>query len=407
MEVSDSKKGWLVVAAGTGLNLALGVLYAWSVFAKQFTDPLASGGFGWTKTQSALPYTLAIAVFALMMIPAGRLQDRFGPRLVATCGAVLTGLGLIVAGFATAEFMAPALIGFGLMGGAGIGLGYSAATPAAVKWFHASRKGVITGFVVSGFGLAPVYIAPLSRYLLNNYGLSGAFRILGVIFAVLAGLLCQLIVNPPVAPASCAPGAAPAGDSWRDMVRTPTFYMLWLQYACAATAGLMIIGHLARIISIQSAGTISVGYLFVALLAIFNASGRIAAGFFSDRFGRNLTIALVCLTQAVVMFCFARFTTDTGFFIGAALVGFNYGACLSLFPSKTADQWGTRNFGLNYGIMFTAWGVGGVFGPILAGKIADASGSYAGAYAIASGMLLFAAVLSIGLAKWGLRRATA
>jgi MFS family permease len=407
MDAYDAKKGWLVVAAGTGLNLALGVLYAWSVFAKQFTDPLDKGGFGWTKTESALPYTLAIAVFALMMIPAGRLQDRFGPRLVATCGAFLIGLGLFVAGFATADSMAPALFGFGLLGGAGIGLGYSSATPAAVKWFHSSRKGVITGIVVSGFGLAPVYIAPLSRALLNAYGLSGAFKILGVAFAVLAGLLCQLIVNPPLASKNAASGAGLAGDTWRDMVRTPTFYMLWLQYACAATAGLMIIGHLARIVSIQSAGASSVGYLFVALLAIFNASGRIAAGFFSDRFGRNLTIALVCLTQAVVLFVFGRISNDLGFFFGAALVGFNYGACLSLFPSKTADQWGTRNFGLNYGIMFTAWGVGGVFGPILAGRIADASGSYAAAYAIASGMLLFAAALSIGLAKWGLKRVTA
>jgi MFS transporter, OFA family, oxalate/formate antiporter len=400
-------KGWLVVAAGTGLNLALGVLYTWSIFAKQMTEPLAGGGFGWSKTASALPYTLAIAVFALMMIPAGRLQDRLGPRLVATCGAILIGLGLIVAGFATADSMAPALLGFGVLGGAGIGLGYAAATPAAVKWFPPERKGMITGIVVSGFGVAPVYIAPLSRYLLDTYGLSGAFRILGVSFAVLAGLLCQFIVNPPAKSPTAVANAAATGDSWRDMLRTRTFYVLWLQYACAATAGLMIIGHLAKIITIQSGGGITLGYLFVALLAIFNASGRIAAGFFSDRIGRNKTLAMVCLCQAVAMFFFSSLSGSAGFFTGAALVGFNYGACLSLFPSKTADAWGTRNFGLNYGILFTAWGVGGVFGPILAGRIADSTGSYSLAFAIASGMMLFAAALSLVQGRFGVARQAA
>src|SRR5512136_2044269 len=173
-------RGWLVTFSGTGLNLALGVLYSWSVFGKQLTDTLDKGGFGWSKTQAALPYTIAIAFFAGMMVPAGRLQDRFGPRVVATAGAILTGLGLIVSGFATPGSMVPVIIGFGMMAGTGIGLGYASATPAAVKWFPPEKKGLITGIVVSGFGLASVYIAPLSRYLLASYGVSTSFVILGV-----------------------------------------------------------------------------------------------------------------------------------------------------------------------------------------------------------------------------------
>ena len=191
------KRGWIVTFAGTGLNLTLGILYAWSMFAKQMTEAVENGGFGWSKTVATLPYTIAIAVFAIVMVPAGRLQDKFGPRIIATIGAIFAGAGLIVASFATAENMFFAVIGFGVLGGTGIGLGYSAATPAAVKWFSSAKKGLITGLVVGGFGLAPVYIAPLSRYLLATYGIGNSFRILGIAFTITATALAQLIKNPP------------------------------------------------------------------------------------------------------------------------------------------------------------------------------------------------------------------
>lgn len=395
-----TNKGWKVVFAGMGLNLALGVLYAWSVFGKQLTEAVENGGYGWTKTQAALPYTIAIAIFAIMMVPAGRLQDKFGPRIVATIGAIMTGLGLIVSGFATPDNIMPVLIGFGVMAGMGFGLGYSAATPAAVKWFGAEKKGLVTGIVVSGFGLAPVYIAPLSKFLLSEYGISASFQILGAAFAVVTFFLCQLIKNPPVvapAAANASTSAAPSPKkdySWRDMLRTPTFYLLWVEYAFVAIAGLMIIGHLAKIVAVQSGNTIQIGFLFVAILAIFNASGRIIAGIVSDKIGRIKTLFMVCMTQAVVMFLFSNFSTITAFIIGSAIVGFSYGACLSLFPSTTADFWGSKNLGLNYGLLFTAWGVGGVFGPILAGIIADMTGNYNMAYMVASGLMVLAGLLT-------------
>ena len=179
------------------------------------------------------------------------------------------------------------------------------------------------------------------------------------------------------------------------MIRTPEFYSLYIQYACAATAGLMIIGHLAKIVSVQSGNRITIGFLLVALLAIFNAGGRVVAGIVSDYVGRVVTIAFVCIVQAMTMFFFPHFTTVNAFILGSVLVGFNYGACLSLFPATTADYWGTKNLGLNYGILFTAWGIGGVFGPILASRIADATGAYTNAYYIAASLLLFAALLAM------------
>jgi MFS family permease len=391
-----NRRGWIVTLAGAGLNLALGILYAWSIFGKQLVEPIERGGFGWTKTQATLPYTLAIACFALMMVPGGRLQDRLGPRVIASVGAVLTGVGLIVASLATPASALPAVVGFGLLAGTGFGLGYSASTPAAVKWFPPEKKGLVTGIVVGGFGLAPVYIAPLSKHLIATYGIAASFRTLGVAFLVVATLCAQLIRNP-AAPANAQAKAA-AGKldaTWREMLRTPAFYSLWLQYACAATAGLMIIGHMAKIVAVQSANTIQIGFVFVALLASFNAGGRVFAGIISDKIGRIVTLASVCTMQALAMFLFHGFTTIGGFVLGSAVVGFSYGACLSLFPATTADRWGTKNLGLNYGVLFTAWGVGGVAGPTLAGKIADATGSYAAAYNVAGGLLVFAVLLAM------------
>jgi len=396
-----NRRGWVVVLAGTGMNLALGILYAWSVFSKQLVEPIERGGFGWTKTQATLPYTIAIACFALMMVPAGRLQDKLGPRLVASMGGLLTGAGLLVASLASPASVLPALAGFGLLAGTGFGLGYAAATPAAVKWFPPEKKGLITGIVVAGFGIAPVYIAPLSKHLLATYGVSASFRILGIAFLLVATAFAQLIRNPerPAAPVKKADGVSFAearpDRTWREMLRTPMFYMLWIQYACAATAGLMIIGHMAKIVSVQSGDAIKVGFVFVALLAAFNAGGRIAAGIISDYIGRVVTLGIVCIMQATILFFFPSFTTIGAFVLGAAVVGFCYGSCLSLFPATTADQWGTKNMGLNYGVLFTAWGVGGVIGPTLAGRIADRTGSYAGAYNVAGMLLMFAFVLAM------------
>ncbi|MDI6727197.1 MAG: OFA family MFS transporter [Smithellaceae bacterium] len=394
-----NRKGWLVTFSGMGLNLALGVLYAWSVFGKQLTEAVESGGFGWTKTAAALPYTVCIAFFAAMMVPAGHMQDKYGPRIVAMMGAILTGLGLIMTGFSTPDNIYPALFGFGVLAGTGIGLGYAAATPAAVKWFPPAKKGLIAGIVLSGFGLASVYIAPVSRNLLINYGINNSFFILGAAFTVITFILARFIVNPDSPPVNNNGGKnallAHTGDyTWREMMRTRTFYLLWAEFACGSLAGLMIIGHLAKIVAVQSGGAIQFGFIFVAILAVFNAGGRILAGFLSDRIGRLKTIFFVCITQAFAMFLFSQNTSVVHFLIGSAIVGFSYGACLSLFPSICSDFWGAKNFGLNYGILFTAWGVGGVFGPVLAGMIADSTGAYHLAYISSAALMIMAAVLT-------------
>lgn len=397
--MSESQaRGWIVTFAGTGINLALGVLYSWSVISKALTKD-----WGWTAFNASLPYSIACGVFAIVMVFAGRAQDKLGPRIVASLGGALTGIGLIVSSFASKENLTLMVIGFGLLAGAGIGLGYASATPPAVKWFPPQKKGLITGIVVSGFGLASVYISPLTNSLLKSVGINKTFLTLGIAFFIVTVLLAQLLRDPPpgyvpkgMPTTSSGQAAAPKRHEydWHEMLRTPQFYLLWLMYAFAAFAGLMIIGHMAKIAAKVLPNAQSLGFILVAVLAIFNATGRIVAGIVSDKIGRTRTMLLVFVSQAIVMILFRYLNTTPLLLLGAAAVGFNYGANLSLFPSTTADFYGTKNLGVNYGLVFTAWGVGGVFGGQVAGKIVDATGSYNGAYLVAATLCILAALLT-------------
>jgi len=390
-------KGWLVTLSGTGINLALGVLYAWSVIAKSLTND-----WGWSATMASKPYAVACGVFAVMMVFAGRAQDKYGPKIVASLGGALTGIGMIISSFASQGDNTLMIIGFGILAGTGIGLGYASATPPAVKWFPPAKKGLITGIVVSGFGLASVYISPLTNNLLANVGISRTFMILGIAFFIVSVLLSQFLVNPP---AGFVPKGMPVQSKaaasankkhdyeWHEMLKTPQFYLLWLMYAFASFAGLMIIGHMAKIAGKQLPGT-ELGFILVAILAIGNAGGRIIAGVVSDKLGRTRTMLLVFTLQAIVMILLAKATTVPLLIVGALMVGFNYGSNLSLFPSTTADYFGTKNLGVNYGLVFTAWGVGGVFGSMVAGKIVDISGSYNSAFIVAAVLCIIASAIT-------------
>jgi len=385
--MKKNTNGWIVVLAGTGINLAFGVLYAWSIFAGKLQDSL-----GWTKTESALPYTVAIIMFALMMIPAGRLQDKFGPRVVATVGGLLIGGGCILAGSLTSL---PGLVfSFGVLAGSGIGLGYASTTPPAVKWFAPEKKGLITGIVVGGFGLASLYIVPLSKYLLSNYDIFTSFRLLGFLFLIITIPLAQLVKNPETPAVSTNPAMASKKShdlTFKQMLKTKEFYMLWFMFFAGATGGLMTIGGLKSIVKV-SLGE-SAAFQLVAFAAIANALGRPMAGSISEKLGRGKTMTLLYILQAASLFLFHSLSGYFAVFAAACMIYFSYGAMLSVFPSACGDNYGTKNLGLNYGIMFSAWGVGGTVGPMIGGKIADITGSYALAFNSAAVVLIIAAVV--------------
>jgi OFA family oxalate/formate antiporter-like MFS transporter len=334
MEKTRQTTGWIITSAALGINLLLGLLYAWSVFKKALV-----ADWGWSNTVSSLPYTFSAALFAFMMVFAGRAQDKFGPRIVALIGGLMFGGGLILSGFATNPVAM--VFTFGVMGGIGIGLGYSATTPCAIKWFESSKKGLISGIVVSGVGLAPVIIAPLTAYFLRLYGIQKTFIILGTIAVVVISVFSLILRNPPAGYIPVQTGSKSSGSSasketsWKEMLRTSQFYILWITYLLSATAGLMLIGHMASIASTQASW--KAGYILVVLLSVFNASGRIAGGILSDKVGRTAAFLIVFIIQAVNMFLFPFYTTIPLLIIGASVAGLAYGSLFALFPSITAD----------------------------------------------------------------------
>ncbi len=396
MDRSKNQKGWTITMAALGVNLVMGVLYSWGVIKKALVSD-----WGWSNTDAALPFTVSAAVFALTMIFAGRAQDKFGPRLVTIFSGLMLGGGLIASGFATNLSMM--VLTFGVLGAIGIGLGYSAATPCAMKWFDSSKKGMIAGIVVAGVGLSPVYITPITASLLKTYGISNTFIILGV-FAIVSVVTSALFLkNPPEIEvpktSDSQQVSVPKGNNytWMEMARTPQFYLLWIMYLLAATAGLMLIAHLPSI-AVAQANWKTAGFMLVVILSIFNALGRLGAGVLSDRVGRTRAMMLVFMLQAINMFLFAFYTSIPTLVIGSAIAGLAYGAVFSLFPTTTAEFFGMKNLGVNYGLIFTGWGVAGVIGPILGGMVADKTGAYSYGYLVA-GIFLVVATLLVGLVK--------
>jgi OFA family oxalate/formate antiporter-like MFS transporter len=397
-ELSE-RRGWIVTFAGLGINLSLGVLYSWGMFA----DALQTN-IGWNATQTQIPYMVACVVFAFLMVPGGRLQDKLGPKPVLLAASVLTLIGFLMSGVLLT--VAGLSIFFGIVFGSAMGFGYAATTPPAIKWFGAHRRGLISGIVVSGFGIAGIYAAPLTGYLIGRNGLQSTFYILGVVFASTLFLFSRFIDNPPADYIPSQPSdlvkrkikrtsCAEADYDWREMVRTPQFYSLWMMFCFGTLAGLLIIGQLKRIGMEQAALSGETAMLLVVVYAIFNFIGRIGCGVISDKFDRRMTLVLIFIIQVICFAFFAQFTTPVTMFIGTAFVALAFGGMLSLFPSMACDYFGVKNLGLNYGLIFTAWGAGGVIGPLLGGITRDMTGTYSASYTVAAIISAFGILLAI------------
>jgi len=394
---------WWVVVGGIVIQLCLGAIYAWSAFTGKLTA--ADGPFQFTKTQTQIIFSLGLLSFAIVMaLVAGNWQKKVGPKIVAMTGGLVLGIGYVIGGLAGSSFWG-ILLGVGLLGGAGIGLGYVCPIAALVKWFP-DKKGMITGLAVAGFGFgALIWIKLTSGFKFGQTldlgfgwtGLYGAgwtvsqvFILYGVLFAVLVGLGAMVMVNPPDGwkpegwnpPA--ASGASSSGGiefSVAQMVRTAQFWKLFLTFFVGATAGLMVIGVIglfgkdaltANGITPQRA-TVIAGTAMGLFYALLNGLGRIVWGTLSDKLGRRNAIATMTGLQGVVMIAFHFMGgQEWGLYLGAALIGFNFGGNFALFPAATADYFGNKSVGTNYPWVFMSYGVGGVVGPILGGAMGDA-----------------------------------
>lgn len=397
-------RGWSVTMAGLGINLALGILYTWSIFKQAIKESVLAGDgrFNWDIAALNDPFAVCCLMFTVAMICAGRIQDKLSPRITAIIGGILTGAGLIV--ISQSNALAAWILGFGVLTGLGLGFGYASATPPAIKWFPASKTGMIAGIVVAGFGLASVYIAPLANFLIAEFGLSMAMLLFGMAFLTVVCMLAMFLVNPPAGyvPEQAGPEVgAPSVKSVKmrdysplDMLRTGAFYKLWFMYFVGAGAALIIIGGVAGMAK-KSMGEMA--WLVVALMAVGNAGGRIVAGILSDKIGRTTTLLIMMSAQAVVIFSLLFISEHQGVLLvtAATLVGFNYGTNLSLFPSATKDYFGLKNFGMNYGLVFSAWGIGGFIFPRVSQMIVAQTGTMHSAYIMCSILLMASALLSL------------
>ena len=406
MSSSKSSHGKWVIFGALLIQLSLGAIYAWSVFAK----PLQVSG--WSTSDTQWPFTVGLVTFALVMVFAGRKLYVFGPRKLTAAGGVMLGAGYLLAGAMGGESFWPTLIGVGLLGGAGIGLGYVVPIAVGMQWFP-DKKGLITGVAVAGFGLGAMIWVKLAGTwggLIADYGIGNTFMIYGVLFMLLV-LIGSLWMTFP--PEFVPPKPDQKGSKFDfrsdEMIRTTHYWSIFSTFAIGATAGLMCIGlmkqfpsqaltasGMADALADATAGTAMV------IFAIFNAIGRIGWGKISDTIGhavncdhkgRKTSLIIMAASQGLFVIAFPYVAGfEYSLYLFAALIGFNFGGNFALFPAITTDTFGHKFFGQNYGYVFLAYGLGGTVGPMLGGYLGDMN-NYLLAFIITGVLSLLAAVI--------------
>lgn len=394
--MSRGTSRWRYLALGFVTNVMLGTAYSWSVFTRPLKEEFGATDFG-----AMLPMALALATFSVGMVFAGRLVDRVGPRRVAVVGGIL-----VAAGYMLSALMAvspwPILtltVTYGVLVGIGIGFSYNPPIPTAIRWFP-DRKGLATGIVVMGFGLSPLFTAPLADALITSYGVPAAFLALGALFLVVLVPLGSRLRFPPE-DWQAPPPRTPSRRTWapvaemgaRAMLRTPAFWSAWLLYALGTAGGFMVIGKAKPIAEElgQVSGVLAVGAVMV--LAVFNSLGRPLFGRMADVHGIRRTLPAMYVVLLGAMALLAVATSYAGLSIGIAATGMVFGGFLAVMPAIATYFFGTKHLGTNYGLLFTGYGLGALVALFAIGPIHDAFGTYVPAFY--AGIALSAAGLAL------------
>jgi len=394
---------WMVVVGAVLIQLCLGAIYAWSVFTPILKDS------GWSKVQTQIVFSVGLAMFALVMVFAGRRLPTYGPQRLAVLGGITLGIGYVVAGLGGGTNLWLVLLGVGIIGGAGIGLAYVVPIAVGMRWFP-DRKGMITGAAVAGFGfgaLGWVKIAGSWGNLIDNLGIDTTFVIYGVAFAAFVLIGSRWMVMPPEGwlPEGFVPPAAKQGEGGedftpREMLKTPQFHLISITFAVSAGAGLMAIGLMKLYpvealvdngIGLDAADAIA-GTAMAVFFSLANGIGRLAWGALSDKLGRKNSVVVMAASQGILLFLFIPMAgSEWMLYLGATLIGFNFGGNFALFPALTADEFGNRSVGQNYPWVFLAYGAGGIVFPILGGWLGD-TGNFPMAFTICAVACLVGAV---------------
>lgn len=408
------KKRWLVLLASCFINLCIGSLYAWSVFASPLAEKLnelggLTGSAALSAANLAIVFTVANSVGPVTMISGGSINDKLGPKWVVFAGGVLFGAGMFACGFAKSiPFL---IVSYGLGCGLGMGMVYGCTISNSVKFFP-DKKGLTGGIATATYGLSSVLVPPLANALIERVGISNTFRGIGaVMLVVICG--CAFFIEKcpegyapegwkPVEQASgqakgAAPKAGGGNKNWREMIADPVFYVMILMLMCGAFSGLMITSQASPMAQKITGMSVSMAATAVSVLALFNAAGRVIAGFLSDKLGSvNVLLAAFVLEIAGLFCLLSAGEGDTGkFFIGVSVMGICFGSLMGVYPGFTAAQFGAKNNSVNYGIMFIGFALAGFFGPTIVGRIVTAYGSYTRSFYIAGGLAAAGIVLAL------------
>ncbi len=379
------RRRWIVLVASCLVNLCIGSLYAWSVFASPMAAHLTAIN-GFDVGSLAVVFSVANAVGPITMISGGAVNDRLGPRWVILAGGLLFGGGMIGAGFSTSVAM---LVGFyGLGCGLGMGLVYGAVVSNAVKFFP-DKKGLVGGIVTAFYGISSVLVPLIANALIAALDVTAAFKALGVAMLAVIVLCSLAIARCPegYAPAGWKPsGTQPSGETdgkdWRGMLTDPVFYVMMAMLCCGAFSGLMVTSQASALTQSLAGLDAAAAAVAVSLLALANTAGRIVAGFASDRRGAAVTLRRVflLLVAGMMALCMAK-GSALGLFLGGLLVtGFCFGSVMGIYPGFTALQFGARHNSVNYGIMFIGFALAGIVGPLMMNGLYGLFGSYVPAF---------------------------
>jgi len=392
---------WILALAGVFMQMALGAVYAWSVFRIPLNQT-----YGWTVSQVTVAFELAILVLGFAAFAGGLWMRRTGPRRVAIVAAVLYGLGTALAG--TSHSLPMLYLTYGVIAGAGLGLGYIVPVATLVRWFP-DKRGLITGIAVAGFGAGALITAPIAQRLISSVGVSGTFMILGIAYFAIITLAATVMKNPPegYAPRGFHPssvrGSAARDFTLRQALVTWQWYGLWLTLFLNSTTGIAIISQaspMAQEISHVSA-VIAAG--LVGIISIANGSGRFLWAWFSDAIGRKSVFLAMLLLQAAAFLLLSHVSGFASLAVLAFMILLCYGGGFGTMPAFAADYFGTKDIGTIYGLMLTAWGAAGVVGPTLIAYVRQETGEYQGALRIMALIALFSAIVPLLLHRASVR----
>lgn len=390
---TNSTNRWLIAIAGVVLQIALGAVYAWSVFRIPLTK-----NYGWTVSQVTLIFEFAIFMLGIAAFLGGLWMKRSGPRIVATAAGVCYGLGMVLAGQAGNNLLLLTL-SYGVLGGIGLGLGYIVPVATLIKWFP-DKRGLITGLAVAGFGAGALITAPVAQRLISSVGVSQTFTILGVVYFILVSGSAFFMVNPPsdYRPAGWAPPPSEQLRSAADYtlgeaLSTWQWYALWAILFLNTVAGISIISQIAPLAQEVTHVSAVAAAGLVGIISIANGAGRFLWSWFSDYIGRPRVFQIMFLAQAIIFFLLSRVHSFGGLAVLAFIVLLCYGGGFGTMPAFAADYFGARNVGSIYGLMLTAWGTAGLLGPTLIAYVRQSTGYYTGALVMIAGIMLVSAIL--------------